>query len=405
MRIIVAHNFYQQPGGEDQVFAAEADLLRRHGEEVHTFTLHNDAIEQMGRIQTFAATLWNRESYRSLRQLVRDTQAQVVHFHNTFPLISPAAYAAARDAGAAVVQTIHNFRLICPSALLLRNDKPCEECVGRTFALPGVIHACYRGSRMASATVATMTAVHRLLGTWHKAIDAYIALTPFARGKLIEGGLPADKIHVEPNFVDPDPGVGSGSGGYALFVGRLSNEKGVQVLLDAWKQLGNDIPLKIIGDGSLVPLVREAASRCPAIEWLGRKPLDEVYEWIGNAAFLISPSQCYESCPRVISEAFSKGTPVLATGHGAGADLVRPCETGLLFEPGNAASLAQRVRELAESHKRMRLAARAQFELRYTGARHYEKLMEIYQVALARRGASVESSAAACAALTEVGSG
>jgi glycosyltransferase involved in cell wall biosynthesis len=387
MKIVVAHNFYQHSGGEDQVFAAEVDLLRRHGNEVEIFTLSNDAIEQMGKLQALAATVWNRQTYHSLRQRVRESRAEVVHFHNTFPLISPAAYKAARDEGAAVVQTLHNFRTICPCALLFRDGKPCEQCVGKTLAWPGIRYKCYRQSRQATAAVATMTAIHRALGTYHRLVDAYIALSPSSRSKLIAGGLPAEKIVLKPNFVDPDPGVGAGSGNYATCVGRLSYEKGIETLLEAWRMLGDALPLRIIGDGPLAPLVREAAARQPNIQWLGRRPLEEVYSLIGDATVHVLPSRCYETFGRVAVEAFAKGTPVIASAHGGMADLVEDGRTGLLFEPGNAADLARQIRSfLADGQAaRMRAAARHEFECQYTGEQNYCRLMDIY--AMAQRNA------------------
>ncbi|HEY8748823.1 MAG TPA: glycosyltransferase [Tepidisphaeraceae bacterium] len=387
MRVIVAHNFYQQAGGEDGVFAAEVDLLRRFGHEVETFTLRNDAIDQMGKLKALAATVWNRETYRSLRELAARFKPTVVHFHNTFPLISPAAYKAARDEGAAVVQTIHNFRLICPNALLFREGAPCEKCVGKTFALPGVIHKCYRESRQATAAVAGMAAIHRVLGTWNRLVDAYIATSPSAKAKLIQGGMPADKILLKPHFVDPDPGIGQGDGGYATFVGRLSYEKGLETALEAWKILGPDAPLlKIIGDGPLSTLVIQAAAKQSNIQWLGRKTLDEVYNLIGGAAFHVFPSRCYETFGRVVTEAFAKGTPVIASNHGSMADLIDHGRTGLVFTPGNAADLAEKVRTMiATPTTAMRAAARTEFESNFTGQRNYDQMMEIYAAALRRR--------------------
>jgi len=385
MNIIVAHNFYQQPGGEDQVFAAEVDLLRRFGHNVETFVLHNDAIAQIGRARMIAATMWNHQTYRSLRQLARATRADVVHFHNTFPLISPAAYKAARDGGAAVVQTLHNFRVICPAALLFRDGHVCESCLGRRFAWPGIVHGCYRSSHSGTAVVAGMVAGHRMLRTWQRAVDVYIAPTASARSKLIEGGLPAASLAVKPNFVDPDPGPGRGGGGYALFVGRLSQEKGLETLLAAWLALGAAMPLKIVGDGPLAPVVSEAVSRQGNIEWLGRRPLDEVYRLLGEAAALVFPSRCYETFGRVIIEAFAKGTPVIASRLGAMADLIQDGRTGLLFEPGNVGDLVRQVQRLLGDPtllSEMRVAARSEYESHYTGTQNQEQLLAVYERAI-----------------------
>ena len=346
MRILVCHNFYQQPGGEDEVFAAEVALLRRFGHDVQTFEMDNDAVESMSNPALIAATVWNGRSHSAMRQAVRKLKAELVHFHNTFPLISPSAYYAARAEGAAVVQTLHNFRLLCPGANLFRDGKACEDCIGKRMPWPGVVHKCYRQSATASAAVATLITVHHAIGTWRSAVDLYLAPTEFAREKFVAGGLPADKLMVKPNFVDPDPGVGPGDGGYAIYVARLSHEKGLETLLAAWEKLGGTVPLKIIGDGPLADLVTAAQQRTPNIEWLGRRPLAEVYAAIGRATLLVFPSRCYETFGRVAVEAYAKGTPVIASRHGAPGDIVREGATGLLFEPGNGDDLAAGVRRM-----------------------------------------------------------
>jgi glycosyltransferase involved in cell wall biosynthesis len=387
MKIVVAHNFYQQPGGEDQVYGAEAALLESHGHDVIRFEMHNDVIDGMSRAALIGATIWNGRSQRALAALVQQHQPDVVHFHNTFPLISPSGYAAARQGGAAVVQTLHNFRVLCPNALFFRDGKPCEQCLGRAILWPGIKHGCYRDSRTATAVVATALTIHRAAGTWRRAVDAFVAPTRMARDKFIAGGLPAGRIHVKPNFVHPDPGLGAGDGGYAIFVGRLSAEKGLGTLLAAWQSLGNAaLPLKIIGDGPLAPDVRAAAAaRCPQIEWLGRRPLSEVYRHIGQAAVLIVPSECYETFGRTAVEAFATGTPVIAANHGAMAELVRDGETGLLFRPGDPAELARQVNSFIANRAAWtarRPGCRAEFEAHYTGARNYEMLMAIYEQAM-----------------------
>lgn len=404
MTIVVAHNFYQQTGGEDQVFAAEVDLLRRNGHRVETFVLHNDAVEGMWKVQALAATYWNRESYRRLRDLIHRSGAGVVHFHNTFPLISPSGYQAARDEGAAVVQTLHNFRLICPCALLFRDGHTCELCVGRNLALPGIRHKCYRDSVTATTAVASMVSLHRALGTYHRLVDLYISPSPSARAKLVEGGLPADRIVVKPNFV-PDTGIGPGGGGFALFAGRLSHEKGLETLLKAWEILADVLPLKIVGDGPLAPAVRAATQRQPNIEWLGHRPLQDVCELLARAAFSVLPSRCYETFGRVAVEAFAKGTPVVASRHGAMADLVEHGRTGALFEPGNPTDLAAKVRAMLADpglHTTLREQSRREYESRYTSERNYQELMAIYARAQRRTAAAPPSSAVPAAAVSEV---
>src|SRR5665213_601943 len=323
MRILICHNFYQQPGGEDQVFASEVDLLRKFGHDVSTFEMDNDEVASLRKPALIAATIWNAKSHRRLRRRVARARAEVVHFHNTFPLMSPSAYSAARAEGAAVVQTLHNFRLLCPGANLFREGKACELCLGKRAPWPGVVHKCYRESRSATAIVATMIGVHHAIGTWRNAVDLYLTPTEFARGKFLAGGWAPEKLFVKPNFVDPDPGVGDGAGGFAIFVARLSHEKGLETLLSGWEKLPGAVPLKIIGDGPLAPLVIDAQKRMPHIQWLGRRPLAEVYETMGQASLLVFPSRCYETFGRVAAEAYAQGTPGVAARQGAAGDIVR----------------------------------------------------------------------------------
>jgi glycosyltransferase involved in cell wall biosynthesis len=395
MKIIVAHNFYQQPGGEDQVFSAETELLESYGHKPVRFIMHNDEIDGMSRIALAIKTTWNRSSTKKLADVIADVKPDIVHFHNTFPLISPSAYAAARDGGAAVVQTLHNFRLLCPNAVFFRGGKVCEDCLHKKTKLPGVLHKCYRGSLAASAMCATSLTVHNLAGTWRNAVDAYITPSESARRKFIEGGLPSEKIVVKPHFLPSDPGAGPGDGDHAVFVGRLSFEKGVETLLEAWDKLAAKYPLKIIGDGPLADKVRDAVARDARIQWLGRKSLNEIYEVVGRAKMLIFPSQCYETFGRVAIEAYARGTPVVATDHGAMADVVDQGRTGLRFAPGSPQDLADRVQQLLDQPAllaRMRVQARHEFEAKYTAPANYERLMRIYENAIAVAHGAPEAS-------------
>jgi glycosyltransferase involved in cell wall biosynthesis len=335
----------------------------------------------MSRVDLASRTIWSRPAFRELQQLLRKHRPQIAHFHNTFPLISPAAYYAARTENVPVIQTLHNFRLSCPNAIFFRNDQVCEECLGKTIPWPGIVHKCYQNSRVATAATAAMLSTHRALGTWRKAVDAYIALSEFSRSKLIQGGLPVERITVKPNFVFPDPGVGLGRGRYAVFVGRLSAEKGLPTLIAAWRQLDGSVPLKIVGNGPMAHAVREAAANDAAIEWLGNMPLEAVYQILGDAAVLVLTSQCYENFPRVVIEAFAKGTPVIVSRLGAMAEIVDDGRTGLHFTPGDGADLALKVRQLIadrHEHARMRRAARATFEQSFTADSNHKMLMAIY---------------------------
>jgi len=389
MNILMAHNYYQQAGGEDQVFADESQLLEQYGHHVHRLTMHNDQIDSTPQLKLLGQTIWNWDVYHELRSLIRQHKIQVVHFHNTFPLISPAAYYAAKAEKAVVVQTLHNYRLFCLNALFLRDGKVCEDCLDQPIPWSGIQHSCYRDNQAASAAVATMLTTHRLLQTWQQQVDTYIALTEFARNKLIQGGLPAAKVVIKPNFVDPDPGFGQGEGNYALFVGRLSVEKGIDVLLTAWERLGQKIPLKILGDGALAPQVSDAAEKWLGVEWLGRQPMEQVYALMQSAQFLIFPSKWYEGLPRTLIEAFACGTPVIASNLGTMSSFITPYETGLHFQPGNADDLVTQVEWAISNPQKlaqMRQNARSEFEKRYTSAESYQVLINIYHQSIVKAG-------------------
>ena len=380
MRILLFHTYYQQPGGEDTVFEAEKSLLERMGHEVITFTLHNQNLDSMPRWQQAMVTMWNNVVYRKIRTLIQEQKPQVVHIHNTFPLASPAVLYAAKAEKIPTVMTLHNYRLICVNAILFRQGRVCEDCLGH---LPwrGIIHGCYRKRHLASAVVAGMLTFHRFLDTWN-IINRFITLTEFSRQKFIQAGFPPEKLVVKPNFVHPDPGVGTGQGGYALFVGRLSPEKGLGTLLKAWEKLGGKIPLKIVGDGPLAEKVCRATQQIPGVEWLGRRPREEVYTLMGEAMFLVFPSEWYEGFPMVIVEALAKGLPVVATDLGSHGNIVDHGRTGFLFHAGEPEDLAAKVDWLLARPKeltRMRHEARAEYETKYTAEKNYEMIMEIYQ--------------------------
>ncbi len=388
LRVLVAHNRYLQPGGEDVVFEAEKALLERMRHRVFTFEEDNARLNEMNLLKAAMHAIWSREAQRKLRALIRETKPDVAHFHNTFLMISPAAYYACQETGVPVVQTLHNYRLICPGALLMRGGQVCEDCLGKALPWPGVVHGCWRHSRTQTAVVTALLTVHRMLKTWTEQVDVYIALTEFARRKFLEGGLPEEKIVRKPNFVYPDPGTGAHDGGYALFVGRISSEKGVRTLLRAWQQL-KGIPLKIVGEGPL----REEAKRfveregLSEVELLGRQPREWVFHLMREARVLLFPSEWYEGFPMTIVEAFACGLPVIASRLGAMAEIVEDERTGLHFEPGNPEDLAAKV-EWAWTHtaeiRRMGHEARHVYEAKYTADRNYERLMEIYQRAIAR---------------------
>ena len=303
MRVLIAHNAYQQRGGEDSVVADEVELLRAGGHEVMQMSAHNDDIAQMGRLELAAGTLWSGASARQMRALCSAFRPDVVHVHNSFPLLSPAVHWAAQEAGVPVVQTLHNFRLLCPQAMLLREGRVCEDCVGR---LPwrGAMRGCYRGSVTQSTLLAGMLALHRGLGTWHRRVNRFIALNSFCRDKFVQGGLPAARVVVKPNFVDlplPPPHRREG----LLFVGRLSPEKGLGVLAAASRELA--APVTVVGSGPMEQSLRGE----PGLRLLGAMPMDQVMKQMQSAAALVLPSVWYENFPRTLVEAWACGLSLI----------------------------------------------------------------------------------------------
>jgi len=376
LRVLVAHNAYQQRGGEDMVVDSEVELLRQAGHEVDLLLRHNDELAQIGAATAALDTLWSRRSMREVGERITAFRPNIVHVHNTFPLLSPSLYWACARAGVPVVQTLHNFRMACPQAMFLREGKVCEDCLGKT-PLPALRHACYRGSRAQTAVLAGMLTLHRGLGTWQHKVARYIALNDFSRNKFIKAGLPAERIAIKPNFVEAPACQASGARGGFLFVGRLSQEKGVATLVEAWRSLATHARLSVAGSGPEAGLLQDLARA----EYLGSLPLSQVQRRMAEARALVLPSICYENFPRTLVEAMAAGLPVIASRIGALACLVKDGETGLLFEPGNPADLASKI-GWAESHPEamaeMGRRARLSYEENFTPERNLAQLLDIY---------------------------
>ncbi len=377
-RVLVVHNRYLHRGGEDVVVDAEIALLRAKGHDVALFERSSEQLSESP-LSMARELVWNSKISAELEQAAAAFDPDVVHVHNTFPFISPAAYTAVQ--GRPVVQTLHNFRLLCPQAMLLRKGKVCEDCVGK-MPWRGVLHGCYRSSRMHSAAIAGMLVAHRAIGTWRTRVTRYVALNEFGRIKFIEGGLPAGRISVKPNFVDaPSLSLSEPREGF-LFVGRLAPEKGIGLLAEAAISLAGSASVRVAGSGPEDALLVTT----PNVKVLGALSAAEVMAEMSRAQALVMPSLWYETFGLVIIEAFAAGLPVIASRLGSMATLVREGKTGLLFEPGNVNDLVDKLRwALTHPHDMaiMGAQARAEYEALYTPSRNYVQLMDIYKEAMA----------------------
>lgn len=377
--IAVIHNRYRQPGGEDAAVASHVAVLEQYGHRVVRFESSNETLATMGAIGQASATIWNRAAGRDIHDFLVRERPAVAHFHNTFPLLSPAVHSAAQRAGIPVIQTLHNYRTICPNGILFRDGAVCEACVPKRVKWPGIVHACYRDSRAASAATVAMLAVRATRGMLWDDVNAYIALTPFARARFIAGGLPGARIVVQPGFLAADPGIGSHVGGYGLFVGRLSPEKGVATLLGAWSTAYRDgMRLRIVGTG---PLDTSLSRAVLGVEWHGARDNAQVLAMMKEAAFLVCPSECYEGFPNTVLEAFATALPVLASNHGAMSELVTHASTGHLFRPNDPADLARSLSWAFDNPTLLPAlgnAGRREFESKYTASHGYARLRELY---------------------------
>jgi glycosyltransferase involved in cell wall biosynthesis len=346
--------------------------------EVFRYTRASDEIAGFSALKKAALAsrvVWSREDQTRLGAFLDQTRPDIVHIHNTFPLISPAAVATAAERQIPVVATLHNFRTLCVNAQLFRDGKPCEDCVGRS-PLPGLVHRCYRGSLPMSATIAASIALHRRRGTWTRDVTRFIALSDFARERFVASGLPADRIDVLPNFVSRPSAEPKTKGDYFLYLGRINFEKGLDFLASAWSSdMGR---LLVVGDGPTRAEVEPTLARGSDVTFLDTQPHDQAMEILANARALIMPSRVYEGSPVVLAEAYARGVPVIGPRHGAFTEYIVDGETGRLFNPGDAAHLAECVRSIPTSEARMSEGARRFFDETFTPEHHRLQLLEIY---------------------------
>ncbi len=388
MKIVQVHNFYKKPGGEDQVFKNEIRLLKENGHDVIDYSVYNDEVDDLGKLAIIKELHWSNKHYEYFRSLFKKECPNVVHIHNTFPLISPSIYYAATEENVAVVQTLHNYRMLCPASTFYRDGQVCEKCLGNDLPWYGIIHKCYRNSYLASAATASMLFLHKKKNTFEENVDVFVTMTNFGKAKFIEGGLSSDKIMVKPHFIETDPGVGEGDGNYALFVGRLTEEKGVLTLLRAWEDENINLPLKVIGDGPLNSIVKKATNKYPLISWLGQCDRNNVLRMMGSATVLIVPSECYETFGLIVIEAFSKGTPVIVSDIGSVGELVENGVNGLKFNPGSSDDLINKIKLFhndKDNRMKFRSNARNEYLIKYTPKQNYNMLMELYNKAISTK--------------------
>jgi glycosyltransferase involved in cell wall biosynthesis len=404
MRILQVHNRYVDPSGEDAVVNLEGELLRQHGHCVEQFQTSNEGLE-VGSVSTSISaglgTIWSRRTYRSLEEVIHRGSFDLPHAHNTFPQLSPSVYWAAARHHLPVIQTLHNYRVACANGLLMRDGHPCEDCVGR-LPLPALQHRCYRGTLLATGAVIGMQAAHRAAGTYANKVDAYIALSDFAKSIMVRSGLPKKRVHVKPHSV-PDVSATLGStperDNQVVFVARLQREKGADLLLRAWKQLKpTNFRLVIVGDGpERVSLEREF-SDLPGVVWRGWLGREDVLHEIARSRCLAMTSRAYETFGMVLIEAFSAGTPVIAPNHAGFPEIVTPGSNGLLFSPRNVDELAKALGQLLclkdSTWQEWSANARRTYLACYTPHANYRRLMTIYKVAAERARSRVNDNGA-----------
>jgi glycosyltransferase involved in cell wall biosynthesis len=384
MKILFIHNYYKIAGGEDAVMQNESDLLIKNGNKVVLHTIDNAQIVSLfSKILAMINVPFSYPQYKKMLKVLKEEKPDMVHVHNYFPLLTPSIFYACKKMNVPVVHTLHNYRAVCPTALLMHESKIEERSVKRA-SWWGVTKKVYRDSFVGSLALVVMVELHKWLGTWQAKVDRFIALTEFSRQKYVEAGWPEHKICVKPNFIEDsfngDANL-SKEGGYALFVGRLSEEKGVNVLFDAWAEI--DVPLKIIGNGPLKKYV-DTNSAGP-VEFLGHKKKFEVLTLMKGAKFIVMPSTWYETFGMVIIEAFACSTPVLCSRLGSLKVIVEDSVTGLHFEAGNADDLAEKAQWLIDNPEKCRemgQSARNEYLAKYTPEKNYGMLMDIYQQAI-----------------------
>jgi len=384
MIILIIHNHYLLRGGEDEVVQSEVNMLRHFGHKVVFYVRSNTEFESFRLFKKIKTVLmdvfWSKDSYQAVRGIIQRERPDIVHVHNTFFLVSPSIYDACMVENVPVVQTLHNYRLLCPIGTFYRDGKICNDCLTKGLK-SSVINKCWKGSRIATLLLASIVKLIRWKRIFFRKVRRSIVLGEFSRKMFSTNGIPSNFISVKPNFLDFDPGTSSVQGTYALFIGALRDYKGIKTLVRAWRNVNDHFPLKMIGEGPLRGEM-EKLMQDASIGLLGQKTLAEVIGYIRGALFVVVPSECYETCARVIVESFACGVPVLASDHGAMKELITDHETGVFFTANDAEDLAVKANYLI-SHtdlvNKMGVNARIEFKKRYTMEMNHTQLMDIYK--------------------------
>ena len=362
MKILIVHNFYgsSAPSGENNVVDNEVALLRKYGNDVHLFGVSSDKIRESGVISKSVLALAVPYNFRQLIKITnfaKKLKPDIIHIHNTFPLLSNAIFRGLHKV-APVVMTLHNYRLICPAAIPLRNEAVCTLCIDNKAVLPSIRYGCYRSSKIATIPLATSVALHRKLDTFSKYVDGFIALSNFQANVMAASLLPAERIHLKPNFIDNNFNMldMGGRDDTITFVGRLSKEKGVDLLLGAWTQLSLDATLNIIGDGPLLASLKEKYSS-ENVNFLGGLPHADVMSYLRRSKLLVMPSVWFEGFPMILVEAFSLGIPALVSDIGSLPEIVVDGKLGRKFKSGDASSLRKALRDLWHDKRALLLYA------------------------------------------------
>ncbi len=388
MKILIGHNRYQWHGGEDAVVAAEAALLRSQGHDVVEFVADNAAFLESSQKNLFTAALnffWSRVSYHRLLKVLDDFKPDVAHFHNIYFALTPSVYVACHRKSVAVVQSLHNFRMFCANGLMFRDGQLCRKCLEGS-PLSGIRHRCYKNSMAASLLVTALTGWHRAVHTYERYVHCFITATAFTRRQYMQAGLKAEQIWVKPNVYYPDVEYQLPAGQYALYVGRLSEEKGVIGMLEVFKNIPH-IPLKIIGDGPLRAQVQHMLEdpQLQHVQWLGKLDNEALMQMMRGAKMLVVPSTCYENFPRVVVEGYAFGLPIVAFAQGSFKDIVND-QTGMLIKSGAWADFPAAIEHCWEFTANQHQRIRQIYECDFSPIANYQQLISIYQHAMAKAG-------------------